>query len=51
MDAAKKTLPPSTRNLGPFASNNGPIRNPQKKVRNSDRLKIHPISLGVWFFN
>ena len=42
-DRTNKTLPANTIALGPLASKRGPIGFPQKKVKKSDRLKIHPI--------
>ena len=48
IDATRRIPPPNTRTLGPLASKTGPIGFPQKNVRKSDRLKIHPIWPGLY---
>lgn len=48
IDTINNPLPANTNPLGPFASKNGPIGFPQKKVKNSDRLKIQPIWPGLY---
>lgn len=48
IDTIDNPLPANTNPLGPLASKNGPIGFPQKKVKNRDRLKIHPICSALY---